>query len=113
MRVTASALVLLITFLSAACGGPAGQADSSALTDAEKVWCLDRAMNGMNRPDGDLVDRAALNLNLVPGAKTTEDVRTHWADIGFGDANTPMADWAFRKDPSYIRACKAAFEAAR
>ena len=105
MRLIGTGLIVLLV----ACGG--GSAPAS-LTDAERLWCVDHAMNGLNYADGDLVDRAALSLNLVPGARTTEDVRAYWVKIGVGDQSTAMIDWPFRKDPSYVRACQAAYEAA-
>ncbi len=103
-----AALAALLGFAIAACGGatipsatPTGGpvfTEPPALTDAQKTWCT----NHTGGPGEDMhqVEDMALHLELIPGAKTREDVFGRWA-------GHPASD----PDITYTIACLAAFAA--
>ncbi len=78
---------------------PAASVDTTPpLTQAQKDWCV--IHTGGPTDDLHAVEDMAIQLGVIPGARTREDIFGRWAGHTMADMNA---------DPTYKAACVAAY----
>jgi hypothetical protein len=101
---------IVMVAVLAACGGTvttptpppttAAPVSVPSLSDAAQAWCVQHL--GGPGEDQHQVEDAALSLGIVEGAKTREDVFSHWGGMSPQDLRVSVR--------TYVVACQAAYE---